>query len=313
MFSFFNPLNFNDPVGYAIPVFLLLIAMEIFVLRQKMLDPYEARDTFASLSLGIGSVVINLFTVAFYVGVYFWLYQFRIFKNLGAKDLGEFASWSWHKVHWWVWLIIIFADDFTFYWHHRLSHEVRILWAAHINHHDSQKYNLGTALRQSWTELLYKFIWWMWMPLIGFHPLMIMTMMHLNLIYQFWIHTEAIGKMGWFEGIFNTPSQHRVHHGSDVEYLDKNYAGIFNIWDRIFGSFQAESRRPKYGITKNIETHNPFKITAHEWKNIWYDVKRADKLKDKFNYIFNAPGWSHDGEDHRASTLQKKLKRQAES
>ena len=308
MFQFFNPLNFNDPVGYAIPIFLILISIEIFVLRKKRIDSYEPKDVAASLSLGIGSVVINLLTISFYVGVYFWIYQFRIFKNLGADSVQEFGQISWHKAHWWAWVLVLFADDFSFYWHHRLSHEVRILWAAHINHHDSRNYNLAVALRQSWTELFYKFIFWMWLPLLGFHPLMVMTMMHLSLIYQFWLHTEAIDKMGIFESIFNTPSLHRVHHGADTEYLDKNYAGIFNIWDRFFGSFKIETHRPNFGITKNIDTYNPFKITAHEWKNIWFDVKRAETFKDKFYYIFNAPGWSHDGEDHRAKTLQKNLK-----
>jgi sterol desaturase/sphingolipid hydroxylase (fatty acid hydroxylase superfamily) len=197
-----------------------------------------------------------------------------------------------------------------FYWYHRLAHEIRILWAAHVNHHSSEYMHFSTALRQSWLELLFKDAFYIPLALIGFHPIMIITMHQLNLIYQFLPHTESIRRMPrWFEFIFNTPAHHRVHHSSEVRYLDKNYAGILIIWDRIFGTFKEEdsSAFPVYGITTNIHTNNLLKITFHEVVNVLNDVKRAPNLKSKLNYIFQSPGWSHDGEDQRAKTLQKDL------
>jgi sterol desaturase/sphingolipid hydroxylase (fatty acid hydroxylase superfamily) len=169
-----------------------------------------------------------------------------IFDALHGNDGG--LGW-----HWWVWILILFADDFTFYWHHRLSHEIRVLWAAHVNHHSSTTMNLATALRQSWAEQLYKYFWWLWLPVVGFPPLMILMMMSISLIYQYWVHTELIRKMPkWFEFLFNTPSHHRVHHASNVRYLDQNHAGILIIWDRLFGTFAEErdDEKPVYGITK---------------------------------------------------------------
>jgi sterol desaturase/sphingolipid hydroxylase (fatty acid hydroxylase superfamily) len=245
--------------------------------------------------MGLGSLVINILMKALAFAGYSFLYQYRLF------DLG------WH---WWVWILILFADDFTFYWHHRLSHEIRILWAAHVQHHSSQTLNLATALRQSWTELLYKYFWWFWLPLVGFHPLMILMMMSVSLIYQFWPHTELVGKLPrWYEFLFNTPSHHRVHHASNIRYLDRNHAGILMIWDRMFGTFAEEDlkEKPIYGITTNITSLNPLVIVSHEYKNIWIDFKRARTFGDKIRYLFLPPGWSHDGTDQRAKTLRNNL------
>src|SRR5690606_38938926 len=160
-------------------------------------------------------------------------------------------------------------------WHHRLSHEVRILWAAHLNHHSSMRLNFATALRQSWAEQLYKYVFWLWMPLVGFPPLMIMIMISLSLIYQFLQHTQFIGKLGMLESFFITPSYHLVHHAYNVRYLDRNHAGVLIIWDRLFGTFQEEkeNEKPIYGITENIHTYNPLIIATHEFANIWRDVK----------------------------------------
>jgi sterol desaturase/sphingolipid hydroxylase (fatty acid hydroxylase superfamily) len=311
-FSLFNPLDFNDPVTYAIPGFVLIIVAEFYFYlrkRNKLTKDY-LKDASASIGLGLGSLVIDLGTKAVAVGYLLWFYQFRIFDNLGPASVSEFASWAWQKSHIWVWVIALFMQDFAFYWHHRLSHEIRLLWAAHINHHSSTNLNFAVALRQSWLELLYKDMWYIPLALIGIHPLMILTMHQFNLIYQFLTHTEAIRRMPkWFEFIFNTPSHHRVHHSSNIKYLDKNYAGIFIIWDRLLGTFtQEEEQEPcVYGITKNIHTYNLFKITFHELQAIIKDVQNAPNLKSKIQYIFNAPGWSHTGDDQRAKTLQKKL------
>jgi sterol desaturase/sphingolipid hydroxylase (fatty acid hydroxylase superfamily) len=305
----FNPFDFNDPVTYAIPGFVLLIVLEWFIRRRMKMREMDYKEAAASIGMGLVSVVVDLGVKAVAIGFFLWLYQFRLFDTLGPSDVSGFFDLQWHKAHWWVWIIAFFADDFTFYWHHRLSHEIRMLWATHINHHSSQQYNLATALRQSPAEYLYKKIWWIWMPLLGFHPFMILILMQISLIYQFWIHTETINKLGFLEKIFNTPSHHRVHHASDVEYLDKNYAGVLIIWDRLLGTFREEKQRPNYGITKNINTYNLAKITFHEAIALWNDMKRADNVKDKFKYLFYAPGWSHDGIDQRARTLQKKMQK----
>jgi sterol desaturase/sphingolipid hydroxylase (fatty acid hydroxylase superfamily) len=285
----------DDPVVYAIPFFLLAIGTELFINWKEQHNLYERKEALSSIGMGLGSLVINIVMKGLAFGAYTYLYQFRVF-NFG---------WAW-----WAWILILFADDFTFYWHHRLSHEIRILWAAHVNHHSSQTLNLATALRQSWAEQLYKYFWWFWLPLVGFPPLMILMMMSVSLIYQYWVHTELIKKLPrWFEFFFNTPSHHRVHHASNVRYMDQNHAGILIIWDRLFGSFTEErnEEKPVYGITTNINTYNLLKIASHEFVDVWADVKRAPKFSDKLKYIFYPPGWSHDGPDHRARTLRRQL------
>ncbi|MBK8657963.1 MAG: sterol desaturase family protein [Bacteroidetes bacterium] len=294
IFKSMNPAD--DPVTYAIPFFLITIAIELYINWKEKLNLYEPKDALASIGMGLGSLVIDIGMKGLAYGTYTYLYEHYSLFQLG-----------WH---WWVWVLILFADDFTFYWHHRLSHEIRILWAAHVNHHSSQTMNLATALRQSWGEQLYKFFWWLWMPLLGFHPLMMMMMMSFSLIYQYWVHTELIKKLPrWFEFIFNTPSHHRVHHASNLRYLDQNHAGILIIWDRLLGTFAEEDpkEKPIYGITKNIHTYNLFKIASHEYVDIWHDVQRAPGLLNKLKYIFMPPGWSHQGPDLRAKTLRKQL------
>ena len=294
MFKSMPPLQ--DPVVWAIPFFLILISIELFINWREHLNLYEKKEALSSIGMGLGSLVIDILMKGLALGTYFLIYnKFHLF------DIG------WH---WWAWILILFADDFTFYWHHRLSHEVRILWAAHVNHHSSQTLNLATALRQSWGEQFYKYIWWLWMPLVGFEPLMMLMMMSISLIYQYWVHTELIKRLPvWYEFIFNTPSHHRVHHASNIRYLDRNHAGILIIWDRMLGTFSPEvdSEKPKYGITKNINTYNLFKIASHEFVDVYHDVRRAPKFTDKLKYIFYPPGWSHDGPDQRAKTLRKNI------
>ena len=286
----------DDPVVYAIPFFFIAMGAELFINWKEQRNLYERKEALASIGMGIGSMVIDILMKGLALGTYYLIYNYYHLFNIG---------WQW-----WAWVLILFADDFTFYWHHRLSHEIRILWASHVNHHSAQKLNLATALRQSWGERLYEFFWWLWLPLVGFPPMMMMMMMSISLIYQYWCHTELIRKMPkWFELFFNTPSHHRVHHASNVRYLDQNHAGILIIWDRMFGTFAAEKEeeKPVYGLTKNIHTYNLFKLASHEFFAIAQDVKRATKFTDKLKYIFYPPGWSHDGPDHRARTLRKQL------
>ena len=283
----------NKILAISIVVFFILISIEAIIDYKQKKNIYAKQDFFASISMGFGSLFVGGTMKFLALLVYTFLYQFRLF------DLGS---------EWWVWVLIFFADDFTFYWHHRLSHEVRVLWAAHVNHHSSVRMNLGTALRQSWAEQLYKYVWWLWLPLVGFAPIMIIVMQTISLVYQFFQHTELIRKLPKpIEWIFNTPSHHRVHHGSNIKYLDQNHAGILIIWDRLFNTFQEEEEQVKYGITVNIDSYNPFKIASHEYISLFKDVNRAKSLGDKLKYLFMPPGWSHDGEDQRARTLRKNI------
>lgn len=285
----------QEPVFYAIPLFAVVIAIELIINAMQARHLYKSKDTAASIAMGLGSLVIGAGVKIVAFAAMTAIHQFAIF------DIGY---------QWWAWVLILFADDFSFYWHHRLSHEVRILWAAHVNHHSSVYMNFGTALRQSWAEQLYKYIFWMWLPLVGFHPIMIMTMMSISLIFQFLQHTELVGKLGPLEWIFNTPSHHRVHHASNARYLDRNHAGILIIWDRLFGTFSEEldKEKPKYGITTNITTYNPLKIATHEYAAWWQDMKRSTNWRERFFYTFGPPGWSPDGKHQTAKELRRQLK-----
>lgn len=282
-------------IHYAIPAFILLMIVEAIFSAVQDAQLYEIKDTFASLAMGLGNVIVKLFTKVPIYGTYALAYQFRLF------DI---------EPVWWAWVLLLFLDDITYYFYHRYSHEIRFMWASHVNHHSSQKYNLSTALRQTWTGALsLGFLFWVWLPLLGFHPMMVMTMQSISLLYQFWIHTETIGKLGPLEWFMNTPSHHRVHHGSDFKYLDRNHGGIFIIWDRLFGTFQPEEEPVTFGLTHNINTYNPIRIAFHEWQDMIRDVRRAPTLRAKLGYIFCPPGWSHDGSSKSVRRLRAELRR----
>jgi len=198
---------------------------------------------------------------------------------------------------WWAWVALFFADDFSYYWFHRVSHESRLFWASHVVHHSSEHYNLSTALRQTWVPMTY-FPFWLPLPLLGFPVWMVLLAQAWSLIYQFWIHTEKIRKLPrWFEAIFNTPSHHRVHHGSNKIYLDRNYGGILIIWDRMFGTYEGEGERVRYGLTTQLRTFRPVQVAFHEYIAMWHDMKRAQKLRDKLGVLYHGPGWSPGGVD----------------
>jgi sterol desaturase/sphingolipid hydroxylase (fatty acid hydroxylase superfamily) len=279
-------------IHYAIPFFVLTVILEIILTVKVKLGDYEFKDAGTSILMGLGNVFIGIFTKFMILGVFMFLYQFRVFTL-------PFA--------WWSWLILLFAEDFCYYWFHRISHESRIFWASHVVHHSSQKYNLSTALRQTWSGSFYTFIFWLPLILIGFHPVMVLVQMSVSLIYQYWIHTELIDKMPkWFEAIFNTPSHHRVHHATNPQYLDRNHAGVFIIWDRMFGTFELEDEKPIYGLVSNINTYNPIKIAFIEWKNMFTDFSTAKtSIKNKFLYFIKPPGWKHDGTSVLSNDIRK--------
>jgi sterol desaturase/sphingolipid hydroxylase (fatty acid hydroxylase superfamily) len=284
-------------IYYAIPLFLGTIGIERWLIYRReraegataKLAGFTTKDSFASLAMGVGFLLVEIILKLLPFAGLAWLYQFRLF------DI---------PVVWWSWLLLLFAEDFCYYWFHRLSHEVRILWAAHVNHHSSTHYNLTTALRQSWTTPFTGFIFWAPLPLLGFPIEMILIQKSISLLYQYWLHTELIPKLGWFEVLFNTPSHHRVHHGRNPIYLDRNHAGIFIIWDKLFGTFEPEGEAVDYGLTKNIHTYNPFRIAFHEWAAMFRDARNAKTWRGRLGYLFMPPGWTEDGEGKTAPALR---------
>jgi len=286
--------DFPNIILFAIPFFIAAMLLELYVTLKKNIKTYEAKDAFSSIAMGLGNVFLGFLSKALVLLALTWVYQYRLFTI---------------PVAWWSFVLLFFADDFSYYWFHRVSHECRLFWASHVVHHSSRKYNLSTALRQTWSGGFYTFIFWLWLPLVGFHPAMILVQMSISLLYQFWIHTETIDKMpNWFEALFNTPSHHRVHHGSNPIYLDRNHAGILIIWDKLFGTFQPELKAEQvdYGLVKNINTFNPVKIAFLEWIYMYRDAFTGRKrLSDRIKYLFKPPGWKHDGSGKVSDDLRR--------
>ncbi|MGI5132588.1 sterol desaturase family protein [Pseudonocardia sp. CA-107938] len=273
----------NVPLLVALPFFLLFIGIEVLTLahddspEDERPRGYLFRDARTSISMGLGSlvsmVIFKLATLVVYVALW------------------QLVPWKLPADTWWSWAAMLVLVDLGWYCAHRFAHRVRLGWAGHQAHHSSEYFNFGTALRQKWnpwTEALF----WLPLPLLGFPPWMIYIAFSFNLIYQFFIHTETVGKLpAPIELVFNTPSHHRVHHGSDPEYLDKNYGGILIVWDRLFGSFQEELHRPRYGLTKPVDTYNLLKLQYGEYARIVKDVRSARTWRERLGYVFGPPGW----------------------
>jgi sterol desaturase/sphingolipid hydroxylase (fatty acid hydroxylase superfamily) len=272
----------SEVLYYAIPFFVLLLAVEWASYRHLNEDHielvgYELRDTRTSLTMGLGNVTVNVVWKLAVVAVYAALYELTPLR----LDAGD----------WWVWVLLFFADDLAYYWFHRVSHESRVFWASHVVHHSSQHYNLSTAVRQTWVPMTY-LPFWLPLPLLGFEPWMILLAQSWSLIYQFGLHTERIGKLPRpLEAILNTPSHHRVHHGANEQYLDRNYGGILVIWDRLFRSFEPEGERVRYGLTTNIETHNPVRVAFHEYHALARDLRATRSWRTRWNLLLRGPGY----------------------
>jgi sterol desaturase/sphingolipid hydroxylase (fatty acid hydroxylase superfamily) len=272
-----------DLIMYAIPFFVASLAVEWITFRHdaedRALIGYEPKDTATSLTMGVGNVVINIGWKLVAIAAYAALYELTPLRI--PSDA------------WWAWVLLFVADDLAYYWFHRVGHESRVFWAAHVTHHSSEHYNLSTALRQTWVPMT-ALPFWLPLALLGFKPWMIILQQSISLTYQFFIHTERVGRLPRpIEFVFNTPSHHRAHHGSNEIYLDKNYGGITIVWDRLFGTFQPETERVRYGLTENIHTFNPIKVATHEYAAIVRDVRGADTWGERFGYVFRAPGWAY--------------------
>jgi alkylglycerol monooxygenase len=265
----------SDVIAYAIPVFLACLALEVAYARLTERRLHDLRDSAASLVMGVGNLLVAAGLKTIVLGFFWWLWQFRL------VDIPMTA--------WWAWALLLVADDICYYWYHRAHHEVRCLWAAHVPHHSSERYNLAVALRQSWTSPMTSFWFWLPLPLIGFPPLMILTVHAASLLYQFWLHTETIGRLGPLEWVLNTPSHHRVHHGSNPQYLDRNYAGVFIVWDRLFGTFEPEGERVRYGLVTNLESFHPVTIAFHEWHAMLRDLREAPDWRARLRALVVVP------------------------
>ncbi len=290
-------------VWYGMPIFLLMIAVEVITIWKRERELYDIKDSFSNAGMGIGAMILG--AAAKIWSIFLLLLMFDVGMEFRVEYFGmESFGWSWG-----IWILAVFADDFNFYWHHRFSHTVRVLWAAHIVHHSSEKYNLSVGLRNGWVTLFYKPLWWVWMPFIGFEPIMILTVMALNSIYQFGLHTQKIPSLGLLEKVFNTPWVHQVHHSCNVEYLDKNHGGLFIIWDKMFGTFRDNKGDidTTFGVLKGPDSHNPLVIFSHEYQNIWRDVKNSKNLKEAFMYVFGPPGWSPTNATKTVKQMQREL------
>ena len=291
-----------DPVTLATPFFILAVILEIVLARfARTKTAYEPRDTAVSLAMGLGSTISGLLLGGLVAATTLWVFQHRAF-TISMTSIP-------------AWIAIFFLEDLTYYGFHRISHERRFWWAAHVNHHSSQHYNLSTALRQTWTgDIAGTWVLWLALAFFGFPPPMIAIEKGISLVYQFWIHTEAIGRMPkWFEAVFNTPSHHRVHHARNPRYLDRNYAGILIIWDRLFGSFEPErdDEPCRYGIVKNLGDFNILRVAFHEWIGIGKDLLSARSPSDVAGYLFGPPGWRPDGTGTTSEVLKREWRARA--
>lgn len=276
------PEPLRDPVALAIPAFALLLAIEwcaAVKLEDGAKGSYKGSDARASLGMGLVSIATTTAWKTLALFGYTALYVYV-------------APWHLPADAWYTWVILVVGVDVLFYSYHRIAHRTRIIWATHQAHHSSEYFNFSTALRQKWNNSG-EIVMWLPLPLIGIPPWMVFVGFSINLVYQFWVHTERIDKLPRaIEFVFNTPSHHRVHHGNDPQYLDKNYGGIFIVWDRLFGTYADEIDRPHYGLTKPVDTFNIWTLQTHEYRSIARDVATSKSWRERFGFVLGPPGWT---------------------
>lgn len=277
------------------PFYIVLIGLEIFLTNRSDRNSYSFKDTATNAVLMLLNGGIDLLFRAAYIGLLIWLYNYSFIEPIANPYL--------------YWTALFLLEDLAFYTLHYVDHHSRLFWAVHVTHHSSEHFNLTTGFRSSVFQPLYRFVYFIPLVLVGFNPADIVVMYSITQIYGIIVHTEYVKKLGWLEYIFVTPSHHRVHHASNVEYLDKNMGMCLIIWDRIFGTFQEElSEVPThYGLTKNLDSQNLKTTIFHEWKEIGKDFDQPVDIKTKLKYLFKAPGWSHNGSRQTTKELQKEL------
>lgn len=275
-----NMLTGPQIIVLATPVFFLLIGIEFLVGWRRGKNTYRLNDALNSIGLGVLSQITGIFSKLFAVGIYTVVFTHAALWQLSEKSV-------------WVWLVGLLIYDLCYYWHHRLGHTVALFWAAHVVHHQSEDYNLSTALRQTSSGWVGGWLFYLPMALIGFPPVVFASVALIDLLYQYWVHTQQIGKLGWFDRWFCAPSNHRVHHAVNDKYLDKNYGGILIVWDRLFGSFIEEDDREKivYGTRGPLRSWNPLWANLHNYADMARDSWHARSWLDKLRVWFKHPGW----------------------
>lgn len=278
----------------ALPLFAGLVMLEIAVYAWRGGSPYRWRESLASIGVGVGSKLVNLLKLGVPAGVVYFLWDRRL------VEVPLDTIWG---------LVLLFLGvEFAYYWFHRLSHEIRWLWATHAVHHSPEHLTVLAAYRLGWTGLL-SGGWLLFMPLIvlGFHPAAVFLTLALNLLYQSWIHTDLIPRLGWLEYVLNTPSNHRVHHATNADYLDRNYGGVLIVFDRLFGTYveEREGEPCKYGLVSPVQSHNPVAIAFHEWLRMARDARTARSPGELIGYLFGPPGWKPDGKGTTSADIRK--------
>lgn len=276
------------------PIYILVIGSEILFSHLRRKHLYSTKGVIANVYLSALNFSLDILLRGFCLLVLNYFYKFHFFTIENAIL---------------YWVILAIAEDFMFYWLHRIDHFCRFFWAVHVTHHSSEEYNLTVGFRSSVFQPLYRFIYFIPISLMGFEGKDIMFMYAATQIYGILVHTQTVKKLGVFEYLLVTPSHHRVHHASNVKYLDKNMGMFLIIWDKMFGTFQKEEDNEpvKFGLTTNINTYHPLKMVFHEWANIIRDITKSSSLKNKFMYVFGPPGWSHDGSTKTSTQLQSEL------
>jgi sterol desaturase/sphingolipid hydroxylase (fatty acid hydroxylase superfamily) len=279
-------------IKISLPIYILVIGFEFFYSHFKNKGLYTGKGTLANAYLTLSNMALDVLVRGVCLYILYFFYQYK-FVSLAA----------WPVLYWFT---LFIAEDFMYYWLHRVDHYCRFFWAVHVTHHNSEEFNLTVGFRSSVFQPLYRFIYFIPLALFGFDAMDIMFAYAATQIYGILVHTQTVNKLGFLESIFVTPSHHRVHHGSNIMYLDKNMGMFLIIWDKLFGTFQAEDENVpvKYGLTKNIESNNPFTVIFHEWKSILKDLRKQTSLKNKFMYVFGPPGWSHDGSTKTSNQLR---------
>jgi len=287
----------------SVPLYLILIATEIVVSNWKGHRYYSIKDTLQNIYLTISNGLLDLVLRSiFYVTILLWCYEHRFFSIQNI---------------YWYWFLLFILEDLAFYFEHRIDHFCRLFWAVHVTHHSSEEFNLSTGFRSSVFQPVYRFAYFIPIALTGFHPLDIVFMYSITQTYGILVHTRYIKKMpGWFETVFVSPSHHRVHHASNITYLDKNMGMCLIIWDKLFGTFQKEldSEPVVYGLTKPIEhPRNPIQVIFHEWQQLAKDLRKSNHIGHQIKYLLMPPGWSHDGSSKTARELRKESNQPANS
>ncbi len=270
-------LSVSEVYAIGAPIVLAMIFVEILISNWQQKNYYKTQDTLCTIGLLAGNIIVAFSIKGLILALHFYLYQYKIFELSGMLPL------------WLFWILTFVVIDLVFYIYHRMSHRIRFLWAIHLSHHSSEEMNFAVSFRQAWFGPVSKIPFFMLLPMLGFDPTIIAAAGVISTLWGIVGHTQIIGKLGFIEWVFNTPSHHRVHHGSNKQYIDKNYGNLLIIWDRMFGTFAPEEEPVKFGLVNNVNTYNPAKITFMAWSSMIDDIKKKKNLSEMLSTIIEPP------------------------